>query len=163
MASEHSFDISGAVDCGELKNALEQAKKELESRYDLKGVKSELEFNEKESVFKLLCSSEAKLEVLKDIVISKLIKRGINPKGIKELSRESGAVFKLNLKVNNAIDSESAKQINKAIKDSKLKVSSQIRGEEVRVSAKQIDDLQAVMKLVKELDLELNLSFKNLK
>ncbi|EDP6822265.1 YajQ family cyclic di-GMP-binding protein [Campylobacter upsaliensis] len=163
MASEHSFDISGAIDCGELKNALEQAKKELESRYDLKGVKSELEFGEKESVFKLLCSSEAKLEVLKDIVISKLIKRGINPKGIKELSRESGAVFKLNLKVNNAIDSESAKQINKAIKDSKLKVSSQIRGEEVRVSAKQIDDLQAVIKLVKELDLELNLSFKNLK
>ncbi|EAK0960968.1 YajQ family cyclic di-GMP-binding protein [Campylobacter upsaliensis] len=163
MASEHSFDISGAIDCGELKNALEQAKKELESRYDLKGVKSKLEFSEKESVFKLLCSSEAKLEVLKDIVISKLIKRGINPKGIKELSRESGAVFKLNLKVNNAIDSESAKQINKAIKDSKLKVSSQIRGEEVRVSAKQIDDLQAVMKLVKELDLELNLSFKNLK
>ena len=107
--------------------------------------------------------SEAKLEVLKDIVISKLIKRGINPKGIKELSRESGAVFKLNLKVNNAIDSENAKKINKAIKDSKLKVSSQIRGEEVRVSAKQIDDLQAVMKLVKELDLELNLSFKNLK
>ncbi|WP_270977018.1 YajQ family cyclic di-GMP-binding protein [Campylobacter helveticus] len=163
MASEHSFDISGAVDCGELKNALEQAKKELESRYDLKGVKSELEFNEKESVFKLLCSSEAKLDVLKDIVISKLIKRGINPKGIKELSRESEAVFKLNLKVNDTIDSENAKKINKAIKDSKLKVSSQIRGEEVRVSAKQIDDLQAVMKLVKELDLELNLSFKNLK
>ncbi|MCR2062434.1 YajQ family cyclic di-GMP-binding protein [Campylobacter helveticus] len=163
MASEHSFDISGAVDCGELKNALEQAKKELESRYDLKGVKSELEFNEKESVFKLLCSSEAKLDVLKDIVISKLIKRGINPKGIKELSRESGAVFKLNLKVNDTIDSENAKKINKAIKDSKLKVSSQIRGEEVRVSAKQIDDLQAIMKLVKELDLELNLSFKNLK
>lgn len=163
MASEHSFDISGAVDCGELKNALEQAKKELESRYDLKGVKSELEFNEKESVFKLLCSSEAKLDVLKDIVISKLIKRGINPKGIKELSRESGAVFKLNLKVNDTIDSENAKKINKTIKDSKLKVSSQIRGEEVRVSAKQIDDLQAVMKLVKELDLELNLSFKNLK
>ncbi|MBS4407052.1 YajQ family cyclic di-GMP-binding protein [Campylobacter vulpis] len=163
MASEHSFDISGAVDCGELKNALEQAKKELESRYDLKGVKSELELNEKESLFKLLCSSEAKLEVLKDIVISKLIKRGINPKGIKELSRESGALFKLNLKVNNSIDSENAKKINQAIKDSKLKVSSQIRGEEVRVSGKQIDDLQAVMKLVKELDLELNLSFKNLK
>ncbi|MBS4241184.1 YajQ family cyclic di-GMP-binding protein [Campylobacter vulpis] len=163
MASEHSFDISGTLDCGELKNALEQAKKELESRYDLKGVKSELELSEKESLFKLLCSSEAKLEVLKDIVISKLIKRGINPKGIKELSRESGALFKLNLKINNSIDSENAKKINQAIKDSKLKVSSQIRGEEVRVSGKQIDDLQAVMKLVKELDLELNLSFKNLK
>lgn len=74
-----------------------------------------------------------------------------------------GLCLGFNLKVSNSIDSENAKKINKAIKDSKLKVSSQIRGDEVRVSAKQIDDLQAVMKLVKELDLELNISFKNLK
>ena len=163
MASEHSFDISGAVDSGELKNALEQAKKELDSRYDLKGVKAEFEFSEKEGLFKITSSSEAKLEVLKDILISKLIKRGVNSKGIKELSRESGANFRLNLQVANSIDSENAKKINKAIKESKLKVSFQIRGEEIRVVAKQIDDLQAVMKLVKGLDLELNLSFKNLK
>ncbi|QOR01174.1 YajQ family cyclic di-GMP-binding protein [Campylobacter sp. 2014D-0216] len=163
MASEHSFDISGEIDKQELKNALEQAKKELDSRYDLKGIKSEIELSEKESVFKLICSSEAKLEVLKDIVISKLIKRGINPNGIKELSRESGANFRLNLKVNDAIDTDSAKKINKAIKDSKLKVTSSIRGNEIRVVGKQIDDLQNVMKIVKELNLELNLSFKNLK
>ncbi|HGG0392953.1 TPA: DUF520 family protein, partial [Campylobacter lari] len=110
MASEHSFDISGEIDKQELKNALEQAKKELDSRYDLKGIKSEIELNEKESVYKLICSSEAKLEVLKDIVISKLIKRGINPAGIKELNRESGANFRLNLKVNDAIDTDSAKK-----------------------------------------------------
>ncbi|HEC1793599.1 TPA: YajQ family cyclic di-GMP-binding protein [Campylobacter lari] len=163
MASEHSFDISGEIDKQELKNALEQAKKELDSRYDLKGIKSEIELNEKESVYKLICSSEAKLEVLKDIVISKLIKRGINPNGIKELSRESGANFRLNLKVNDTIDADSAKKINKAIKDSKLKVTSSIRGNEIRVVGKQIDDLQSVMKIVKELNLELNLSFKNLK
>ncbi|EAK5584051.1 YajQ family cyclic di-GMP-binding protein [Campylobacter lari] len=163
MASEHSFDISGEIDKQELKNALEQAKKELDSRYDLKGIKNEIELNEKESVYKLICSSEAKLEVLKDIVISKLIKRGINPAGIKELNRESGANFRLNLKVNDAIDTDSAKKINKAIKDSKLKVTSSIRGNEIRVVGKQIDDLQSVMKIVKELNLELNLSFKNLK
>ncbi len=96
-------------------------------------------------------------------MISKLIKRGINSSAIKELSRESGAMFRLNLKANDSIDSENAKKINKAIKDSKLKVSSSIRGDEIRVVAKQIDDLQAVMKMVKELNLELNLSFKNLK
>ncbi len=163
MASEHSFDISASVDKQELKNALEQAKKELENRYDLKGVKCEFDFNEKESIFTLSSSSEAKLEVLKDILVSKLIKRSINANSIKELSRQSAALFKLNLKVNDSIDTESAKKINKAIKDSKLKVSSQIRGEEIRVSAKQIDDLQAVMRLVKELNLELSLSFKNLK
>lgn len=163
MANEHSFDISGEIDKQELKNALEQAKKELENRYDLKGIKSEIELNEKESVYKLICSSESKLDVLKDILISKLIKRGINPNGIKELSKESGANFRLNLKVNDAVDVDSAKKINKAIKDSKLKVTSSIRGDEIRVVGKQIDDLQSVMKIVKDLNLELNLSFKNLK
>lgn len=163
MANEHSFDISGEIDKQELKNALEQAKKELDNRYDLKGIKSEIELNEKESVYKLICSSESKLDVLKDILISKLIKRGINSNGIKELSKESGANFRLNLKVNDAIDTDSAKKINKAIKDSKLKVSSSIRGDEIRVVGKQIDDLQSVMKIVKDLNLELNLSFKNLK
>ncbi|HDZ5095497.1 TPA: YajQ family cyclic di-GMP-binding protein [Campylobacter jejuni] len=163
MASEHSFDISAALDKQELKNAFEQAKKEFDNRYDLKGVKVELDFNEKDRVFKLSSSSEGKLDVLKDIVISKLIKRGINPNAIKELSRESGAMFRLILKANDAIDSENARKINKAIKDSKLKVNPLIRGEEIRVVAKQIDDLQAVMKLVKELNLELNISFKNLK
>ncbi|WP_300701733.1 YajQ family cyclic di-GMP-binding protein [uncultured Campylobacter sp.] len=163
MASEHSFDISASIDKQELKNALEQAKKELDSRYDLKGIKCEIDFNEKEGNFKLSSSSEAKLDVLKDILVSKLIKRGINASSIKELSRESGALFRLNLKVNDSIDSDNAKKINKAIKESKLKVTSSIRGDEIRVSAKQIDDLQAVIKLVKELNLELSLSFKNLK
>lgn len=163
MASEHSFDISAQIDKQELKNALEQAKKELENRYDLKGIKSEFELNEKDSIYKISSSSEGKLEVLKDILISKLIKRGINPAGIKELSKENGAMFRLNLKINDTIDSENAKKINKAIKDSKLKVNSSIRGEEIRVVGKQIDDLQSVMKLVKDLNLELNISFKNLK
>lgn len=161
MASEHSFDISASIDKQELKNALEQAKKELENRYDLKGVACEFELNEKESIFTLHSSSEAKLDVLKDILVSKLIKRGINSNSLKELKRESGAKFLL--KVNDSIDTESAKKINKAIKDSKLKVNSQIRGDELRVSAKQIDDLQAVMRLVKDLNLELSLSFRNLK
>ena len=163
MASEHSFDISGAVDTQELKNALEQAKKELETRYDFKGIQADFALNEKDSVFTLSSSSEGKIEPLKDILISKLIKRGINPAAIKEQERVRGALFRLNLKVNDAIDSENAKKINKAIKDSKLKVNSQIRGDEVRVTGKQIDDLQAVMKLVRELNLELNISFKNLK
>ena len=163
MASEHSFDISGAVDVQELKNALEQAKKELESRYDFKGVSAEFALSERDSVFTLSSSSEGKIEPLKDILVSKLIKRGINAAAIHEQSRSSGALTRLTLKVNDSIDADNAKKINKAIKDSKLKVNSQIRGDEIRVSAKQIDDLQAVMKLVRELNLELNISFKNLK
>ena len=163
MANEHSFDISATLDKQELKNAFEQAKKELDSRYDLKGIKVAIELSEKDSIFKLSSSSEAKLDVLKDIVISKLIKRGINPNAIREFSRENGAMFRLNLKANDSIEGENAKKIIQAIKESKLKVNSTLRGEEIRVVAKQIDDLQAVMKLVKGLDLELHISFKNLK
>lgn len=163
MASEHSFDISGQIDIGELKNAHSQASKELENRYDLKGVKCEIEFNEKDNSFKLSSSSEGKLDVLKDILISKLIKREVNPKAISEKSREGGAVAKMILAINNTIDKENAKKINKAIKDSKLKVNATIRGEEIRVTSKSIDELQSVISLVKGLDLELNLSFKNLK
>lgn len=163
MASEHSFDISAQIDPGELKNANSQANKELESRYDLKGIKCQIELNEKDNSYKLTSSSSSKLDVLKDILISKLIKREINPKAISELSREDGAVSKLILKINSSIDKVNAKKITKAIKDSKLKVNTSIKGEELRVSAKQIDELQAVISLVKSLDLELTLSFKNLK
>lgn len=163
MANEHSFDISAHIDIGELKNALTQAQKELETRYDLKGVKCSIELSEKESSFKISSSSEGKLDVLKDILVSKLIKREINPKAIEEASRESGAVSKLILSVNNTLDKENAKKINKAIKDSKLKVNATIRGEEIRVVSKSIDELQAVITLVKGLELDLNVSFKNLK
>lgn len=163
MASEHSFDISAKIDIGELKNVNFQAQKELETRYDLRGVKCEIEFNEKDNTFKLSASSESKLDVLKDILLSKLIKREINIRALEEISRENGAVAKMTLRVNDAIDKEQAKKITKAIKDSKLKVSASIRGDEVRVTAKQIDDLQAVMALAKGLDLDLNLSFTNLK
>lgn len=151
------------LDKQELKNAFEQAKKELRTRYDLKGIKYEIEFSEKDKIFKLGCSSESKLNVLVDTLIAKLIKRGINANAIKELSREHGAIFRLNLKVNDHIDSQSAKKINKAIKDSKLKVDFSMKGEEIRIKAKQIDDLQATMSLLKNLQLELNLSFKNFK
>lgn len=95
MASEHSFDISGEVSVQELKNALEQAKKELETRYDFKGIQADFELNEKESVFTLSSSSEGKIEPLKDILISKLIKRGINARAIQELGRQNGALFRL--------------------------------------------------------------------
>lgn len=113
MASEHSFDISGEVSVQELKNALEQAKKELETRYDFKGVQAEFELNEKDSVFTLSSSSDGKIEPLKDILISKLIKRGINPAAIQEQGRTSGALTRLNLRVNNSIDSENAKKSTK--------------------------------------------------
>lgn len=165
MASEHSFDISAVVDMMEVKNALETAKKEIAARYDFKGLAAEVELNEKEKIITLLGSSDNKIDALKDIVISKLIKRNIPPVAVTESKRESasGANIKATLKLNDTLDSENAKKITKAIKDAKLKVTAAIRGEEVRVSGKSIDDLQECIRLVKGLNLELPISFKNLK
>ena len=165
MATEHSFDISAAVDMMEVKNALETAKKEIAARYDFKGLAAEVELKEKEKIITLLSSSDNKIDALKDIVISKLIKRNIPPVAVTESKRESasGANLKATLKLNDTLDSENAKKITKAIKDAKLKVTAAIRGEEVRVSGKSIDDLQECIRLVKGLNLELPISFKNLK
>lgn len=165
MATEHSFDISAAVDMMEVKNALETAKKEIAARYDFKGLAAEVELNEKEKIITLLSSSDNKIDALKDIVISKLIKRNIPPVAVTESKRESasGANLKATLKLNDTLDSENVKKITKAIKDAKLKVTAAIRGEEVRVSGKSIDDLQECIRLVKGLNLELPISFKNLK
>ena len=165
MATEHSFDISAAVDMMEVKNALETAKKEIAARYDFKGLAAEVELNEKEKIITLLSSSDNKIDALKDIVISKLIKRNIPPVAVTESKRESasGANLKATLKLNDTLDSENAKKITKAIKDAKLKVTTAIRGEEVRVSGKSIDDLQECIRLVEGLNLELPISFKNLK
>ena len=149
----------------EVKNALETAKKEIAARYDFKGLAAEVELNEKEKIITLLSSSDNKIDALKDIVISKLIKRNIPPVAVTESKRESasGANLKATLKLNDTLDSENAKKITKAIKDAKLKVTAAIRGEEVRVSGKSIDDLQECIRLVKGLNLELPISFKNLK
>ncbi|WP_169752597.1 YajQ family cyclic di-GMP-binding protein [Campylobacter mucosalis] len=165
MASEHSFDVSASVDMMEVKNALETAKKELSGRYDFKGVTAEIELNEKEKFISLLSSSDAKIDALKDIVISKMIKRNIPPVALSESKRESasGGNVRAILKLNDTLDGENAKKITKAIKDAKLKVTPSIRGDEVRVVGKSIDDLQECIRLIRGLNLELPLSFKNLK
>lgn len=165
MADEHSFDISASVDMMEVKNALEVAKKEVANRFDFKGLKAEIELNEKDKTITLLSSSDSKIDALKDIVISKLIKREIPPVALSEKSREnaSSGNTKCILKLNDTLDSDNAKKITKAIKEAKIKVNASIRGDEVRVVSKSIDELQNTIKLVKGLNLELPLSFKNLK
>uniref|UniRef100_UPI000CD97176 YajQ family cyclic di-GMP-binding protein n=1 Tax=Campylobacter concisus TaxID=199 RepID=UPI000CD97176 len=148
---EHSFDISAVVDMMEVKNALETAKKEIAARYDFKGLAAEVELNEKEKFITLLSSSDNKIDALKDTVISKLIKRNIPPVAITATKREpaSGGNLKATLKLNDTHDSENSKKNNKANKDTKIKVSAQIRGEEIRVTSKSIDELQECIKLVR--------------
>ena len=164
MAKEHSFDITAEVDKQELKNAIEQAKKEVASRYDFKGLHVEIEYLEKAKAITLLAPSDGKAEAMMDIVASKAIKRGIAPQALRETKRESvgGNNTKLTLALVDTIGSDDAKRIVKEIKNLKLKVQASIRGEEVRVSGKSIDDLQESMRAIKALELDLPLNFTNL-
>ncbi|MBS1720228.1 MAG: YajQ family cyclic di-GMP-binding protein [Armatimonadetes bacterium] len=162
MASgEFSFDIVSKADKMEVKNALDQAQKELANRYDLKGTKCEIEV-EKEDVT-LVADDEFRMDQLKDIVFSKLIKRGIDSRSIEWGSIEpgSGLSVKCKLKLKQGIAQDKAKALIKQIRDKGLKVTAQIQGEEVRVASKSKDDLQKTITFVKGLDLDYPVDFVN--
>jgi uncharacterized protein YajQ (UPF0234 family) len=165
MAKEHYFDISAKLDMMEMKNAVVMAQKEVTTRFDFKGIQADIELNEKAKTLSLSSSSDAKIDALKDILIAKLIKRNIAGKSLDEVKTEgiSGGNTKVVYRIVDSIDKEEAKKIVKAIKESKLKVTPSIQGDEVRVSGKKIDDLQSVIKLTRELDLKAPLSFGNFK
>ncbi len=166
MAKEHYFDISAKLDMMEMKNAIEQARKEVATRFDFKGIMTEIALNEKVKTLSLSSSSDNKIDALKEIVISKMIKRGLSPKSLDEVKTEgiSGGNVKVIYRIVDTIDRDEAKQIVKAIKDAKLKVTPAIQGDEIRVSGKKIDDLQAVIALVKGIEgLKAPLVFGNFK
>ncbi|CAA6810692.1 MAG: FIG001943: hypothetical protein YajQ [uncultured Sulfurovum sp.] len=165
MAKDHYFDITAKLDMMEMKNALIMAEKEVANRFDFKGLTAEFNLNEQGKVVSLSSSSDSKIEALKDILISKLVKRGIAGKALEEVKTEgiSGGNTKVIYRIVDTIDKDEAKQIVKAIKAMKIKVTPSIQGDEVRVSGKKIDDLQAVMAEVKTLDLKAPLVFGNFK
>ena len=164
-SKEHYFDISAKLDMMELKNAIMQAEKEVSTRFDFKGIKAEIDLNEKAKTLSLSSSSDSKIDALKDILISKMIKRGLSPKSLEEIKSEgiSGGNVKVIYKIVDSIEKDEAKKIVKAIKDLKLKVTPSIQGDEIRVSGKKIDDLQKVISEVKKLDLKAPLVFGNFK
>ena len=165
MAKDHYFDITAKLDMMELKNALVMAEKEVQTRFDFKGLVAEFNLNEAAKTLSLSSSTDSKIDALKDILISKLIKRGIAGKALEEVKTEgiSGGNTKVIYRIVDTIDKDEAKQIVKAIKAMKIKVTPSIQGDEVRVSGKKIDDLQAVMAEVKTLDLKAPLMFGNFK
>ncbi len=165
MAKEHSFDITAQIDKQELKNAIEQAKKEINNRYDFRGLKAEVDYNENAKIINLTTTSDNKADAMFDMLVSKAIKRGISPKALKEHKRESvgGGNTKLTVSINDTISKDDARKIVKEIKDLKLKVQASIRGEEVRVVGKSIDDLQSAISAIKQRDMDIPLNFTNLK
>jgi|SRR5579862_2926703 len=162
MASqEFSFDIVSRADMMEVKNAIDQAQKELHHRYDLKGTKCAIEAEKGD--YTVIADDEFRMNQLKDIVFSKLIKRGIDSRQIDWGKLEPGAGIsvkcKLTFKV--GIPQDKAKPLIKQIKDKGLKVNAQIQGDEIRVSAKVKDDLQKAIQFVKSLELDYPVSFVN--
>lgn len=160
-ASEFSFDIVSRADKMELKNALDQAEKELANRYDLKGTKCEIQV-EKEDVT-LIADDEFRMDQLKDILFSKLIKRGIDARLIEWGKVEPGAGISVKCKMTlkQGIAQDKAKPLIKQIRDKGLKVNAQIQGDEVRVSSKSKDDLQKAIQFVKGLELDFPVDFVN--
>lgn len=165
MAKEHSFDITAEIDKQNLKDAYEQAKKVITNRWDFKGITADFEYNEKAKLMTLTCSSDSKADAMFDALVSQAIKRDISAKAIKEHKRESvgGGNTRITVSINDVIGKEDAKLIVKTIKDLKLKVQASIRGEEVRVVGKSIDDLQDCIKALREKDLDIPLNFVNMK
>lgn len=163
-AKEHSFDISAKIEMQELKNALEQAKKEINNRFDFKDDKTkELHLNEKTKVLSILAISENKAKTIKDILDSKLIKRNLSLKVLKETSKEnaSGGNTKITYQINDILDDKSIKTLTNVIKNQKFKVQTQIQGSEIRIKSKDIDELQKVIAHLKTLELEIALCFNN--
>ena len=163
MSSENSFDIVSKIEMQEIKNAIEQAMKDVGQRFDFKGSKSEIKLEEKNNEILVSSDDEYKLKSLIDILQSKLVKRGISLKALTYEKIESalGGTVKQNIKLQQGIPSEKAKEVVKVIKETRLKVQSQIQGDQVRVTGKNRDDLQAIIKLLRERDFGIDMQFEN--
>lgn len=161
--ADSSFDIVSKIDMQEMTNAITQTEKELASRFDFKGSKSSLTL-EKETLV-VVSDDDYKLGALIDILQSKMIKRGLPIKNIEYGTIESASMgtVRQRLKLKQGIDQENSKKINTLIRDAKLKVKSQIQGDQIRVTGKNRDDLQAVIQLLRKADLTVDLQFTNMK
>ncbi len=161
MASSSSFDIVSTFDRQELKNAVDQAGREIRTRYDLKDTRTELSLNDTEITINT--ESEYSLSAVKDILESKLINRKLSLKILdyQDAEEASGARMRQTAKLREGIPDDIAKKISKSIRDDFKKVTPQIQGDSLRVQAKNRDDLQAVIEMLKSSDYPVALQFNN--
>lgn len=161
MAKEASFDIVSKVDLQEVSNAVQQARREIETRFDFKGSKSEIRLEDDRLT--LISDDEYKLEQLMDVLKTKLVKRNVSLKALRpgKVEPAAGGTVRQVVELVNGLDADHAKQITKLIKDSKIKVQAQIQGDQIRVSGKSRDDLQAVIQMLRNADLDVPLQFTN--
>lgn len=161
MASESSFDITSKIEMLEVDNVVTQAVREITNRFDFKGSVSSI--NRENETIKLVSDDDAKLRQVIDILENKMIKRSISLKFLDygKVEQSLGGNVKQEVRLKNGISADKAKEVNKAIRDSKTKVKAQIQGDQLRVTSKSRDELQAVMKYLKEKDFGIELQFVN--
>lgn len=158
-----SFDIVSEVTMHEVRNAVENANRDLTNRWDFRNVQVTIELNESKETIKLATESDFQLEQLIDILRNAMIKRGIEQSSldVPKNYEHSGKIYSKEVKVKQGIETEMAKKITKLIKEAKLKVQTQIQGDQVRVTGKSRDDLQEVIQLVKNAELGQPFQFNN--
>lgn len=163
MASTYSFDIVSEVDLQEADNAVNQALKEIQQRYDFKGSNSSITLDKKEQAINVESDDEYRLKQVVDVLESKLIKRGIGLKALTYGTIEAGSKgsARQRIALQSGIDKENAKKITKLIKDAGLKVQAQIQDDQVRVTGKSKDDLQDVISMLRDADLPFDMQFTN--
>ena len=157
-----SFDIVSKVDLQEVSNAIQQALKEVHTRYDLKDSKSDIQMDEKEALV-LTSSDDFKLKAVNDVLQSKLVKRGVPLKALTygAIEPAAGSTVRQRITMQQGIPIEKAREIVKVIKNSKKKVQAAIQGDLVRVSGKDRDTLQEIIALLKQSDFGIDMQFTN--
>lgn len=159
-----SFDIVSRVDMQEVDNAINIARKQLAGRYDFRGSKTEINFDRKEKKLGLLTEDKMKMEAIREMILQAMARRNVDIKALKfeEILPGRDTMVKRQIVIQEGLDQDTARKIVKLIKDAKMKVQASIQGDEVRVSGKQIDDLQAVMQMVRQAGLSVPLQFVNM-
>ncbi len=160
-----SFDIVNQTDMQEVDNAVNNVIKEIATRYDFRGTTTQVDFNRKEGRIHILTGDEMKLRAIRDMLISHFTRRKLDAKALdfKEHEPTSKGQLKQEVTIRQGIDKDTSRDLVKLIKGSKLKVQAAIQDDQVRVTGKKIDDLQAVIGLVKESDIDIPLQFVNMK
>ena len=159
--ADSSFDIVSSVDLQEVKNALAQATKEIQTRYDLKNSSSSVELTGEEIL--LASADEFKLKAVRDVLEGRLVKRNVPLKALtfETIEQALGGTVRQRVTLQKGIPIENAREIVKVVKGTKLKVQTAIQGDQLRVSGKNKDDLQAVMQVLKTTDLGIDMQFTN--
>ncbi|TIH18541.1 YajQ family cyclic di-GMP-binding protein [Marinifilum sp. JC120] len=160
-----SFDIVSQIDAQEVDNAVNNVLKEVDTRYDFRGVNTEITLSKKTNTISIVTGDEMKIKAVKDMMITHFTRRKVDPRSLEfgKFEPTSNGQLKQEIKLKEGIDKDTAKKIVKMIKGAKMKVQAAIQDDQVRVTGKKLDDLQSVISLVKDSDFDMPFQFVNMK